>query len=245
MQTGADHRVFFKQTEADIVVPVLLVHVDDCTMITGSSARLINGFKIQMNRTNPLAVRYQDKLRPPIFLSQHLRYNFTDLKPSAVPNMDPSAPLSKSQSPTKLADIAWMKNIPYREAVGSLMYAAMGTRSDIHSSLLCQLKRQLSSQITLDGLTGKLRSESSGTFETQKLELVYGGEKRGLEGYVDAADGASLAQEHRRATSGFEFLVDGGAVHWSSKKQELVTLSTMEAGYVAATTHAAKEAIWI
>ena len=30
-----------------------------------------------------------------------------------------------------LADIAKMKNVPYREAVGSLMYAAMGTRPDI------------------------------------------------------------------------------------------------------------------
>ena len=76
---------------------------------------------------------------------------------------------------------------------------------------------------------------------TQKLELVYGGEKRGLEGYIDA-DGAS--QEHRRTISGYVFLVDGRAVSWSSKKQELVTLSTTEAEYVAA-THAAKEGVWL
>jgi hypothetical protein len=59
---------------------------------------------------------------------------------------------------------------------------------------------------------------------------VYGGEKRGLKEYVDA-DGA--LQEHRHAILGFVFLVDGGAVLWSSKKQELVTLSTTEAEYVA------------
>ena len=62
-----------------------------------------------------------------------------------------------------------------------------------------------------------------------------------LEGFVDA-DGAS--QDHRRAISGYVFMVDGGAVSWSSKKQELVTLSTTEAEYVAA-THAAKEAVWL
>jgi hypothetical protein len=39
-------------------------------------------------------------------------------------------------------------------------------------------------------------------------------------------------------------MVDRGAVSWSSKNQELVTLSTTEAEYVAA-THAAKEAMWM
>jgi hypothetical protein len=56
------------------------------------------------------------------------------------------------------------------------------------------------------------------------------------------ADGAS--QEHRRVISGSMILIDGGAVSWSSKKQELVTLSTTEAKFVA-TTHAAKEIIWL
>ena len=53
-----------------------------------------------------------------------------------------------------------------------------------------------------------------------------------------------VVQEHRHAISGNIFLMDGGAISWSSQKQELVTLSTAEAKYVAA-THAAKEAIWL
>ena len=76
---------------------------------------------------------------------------------------------------------------------------------------------------------------------TKTLELTYGGEQQGLEGYTDT-DGAT--QEHRRAMSGYIFLINGGAISWSSRKQELVTLSTAEAEYVAA-THAAKEAIWL
>jgi hypothetical protein len=39
-------------------------------------------------------------------------------------------------------------------------------------------------------------------------------------------------------------MVDGGVVSWMSKKQKIVTLSTMEAEYMAA-THAAKEAVWL
>ena len=186
----------------------------------------------------------RDLLNQTISLSQHayinsilLRFNFTDLKPSEVP-MDPSTPLTKAQSPTKLADIARMKNIPYREAVGSLMYAAMGTRPDI--AFAVSTVAQFSDNPgwahweAVKRIFRYLRG-------TQNLELVYGGERQGLVGYTDA-DGAS--QEHRWAISGFVFLVDGGAVTWSPKKQELVTLSTTEAEYVAA-THAAKEAIWI
>jgi len=76
---------------------------------------------------------------------------------------------------------------------------------------------------------------------TRDLALTYGRDRHNLLGYTDA-DGSS--QEHRHAISGHAFLIDGGAVSWSSKKQELVTLSTAEAEYVAA-MHAAKEAIWL
>ena len=41
------------------------------------------------------------------------------------------------------------------------------------------------------------------------------------------ADGAM--QEHRWAISGYVILIDGGAVSWCLKKQELVTLSTAKA----------------
>ncbi len=49
---------------------------------------------------------------------------------------------------------------------------------------------------------------------TKDMKLVYGDRKTNLEGFVDA-DRAS--QDHRRAISGYVFMVDGGAVSWSSK----------------------------
>ena len=76
---------------------------------------------------------------------------------------------------------------------------------------------------------------------TKDWKLVYGTTDNGLEGYTDA-DGSS--QEHRHVISGYVFLINGGAISWSSKKQELVTLSTAESKYVAA-TYAAKEALWL
>ena len=248
----ADHGVFYKKTGSNIII--LAVHVDDC-MVTGNSATRISKFKVKMNGkyklTNMgpaswlLGIKIsRDLANKTISLSQHAyieailtRFNFNDLKLSSIP-IDPSVPLSKSQSPSKLDDIAKMRNVPYHEAVGSLMYAAMGTRPDIAfaTSTVAQFSENLG-WVHWEAVKRIFRY----LLGSKRLELVYRGEKRGLVGYVDV-DGVS--QEHRRVISGYIFMVDGGAVSWSLKKQELVTLSTMEAKYVAQ-THAAKEAIWL
>ena len=61
------------------------------------------------------------------------------------------------------------------------------------------------------------------------------------EGFVDAD---SQMSDDRKAVSGFVFLIDGGAVSWSSRSQSLISLSTCESEYVAA-TEASKEGIWM
>ena len=75
----------------------------------------------------------------------------------------------------------------------------------------------------------------------RNLWLTYGETKRALEGYADA-DG-SMAED-RRAITGYTFLIDGGAMSWSSKRQEIVSLSTTESEYVTA-MHGMKEALWL
>jgi len=50
--------------------------------------------------------------------------------------------------------------------------------------------------------------------------------------------------EDRCAISGYAFIINSGAVSWSAKHQEIVSLSTTESEYVAA-THAAKEVLWL
>lgn len=248
----ADHGVFYKHEDDKVIL--LAVHVDDC-LITGNSKPFV-----AQNRDRIRAVYRLTDLGPvswllgikitrdleahTIALSQHsyieailTRFNFDDLKPVSTP-MAPNVHLSKSQSPESAADIARMHRVPYKEAVGSLMYAAMGTRPDIAFtvSTLAQFSQN-------PGWTHweAVKRVFRYLLGTKTLCLIYGGEQRGLEGFVDA-DGAT--QEHRRAITGYVFLVDGGAVSWALKKQELVTLSTAESEYVAA-THAAKEALWL
>ena len=49
--------------------------------------------------------------------------------------------------------------------------------------------------------------------------------------YVDADYGG--CKDTRRSTSGYVFMMAGGAVSWSSRRQTTVALSTVEAEYVA------------
>jgi hypothetical protein len=76
---------------------------------------------------------------------------------------------------------------------------------------------------------------------TKDLWLSFGHAKIDLAGYADA-DG-SMAKD-RHAISGYAFIVHGGAISWSAKCQDIISLSTTESEYVAV-THAAKEALWV
>ena len=65
--------------------------------------------------------------------------------------------------------------------------------------------------------------------------------EKALVSYTDT-DGSM--DEDCKAISGYAFLIDGSAISWSSKKQEIVLLSMTESEYVAA-THTTKEALWL
>ena len=76
----------------------------------------------------------------------------------------------------------------------------------------------------------------------KSLMLTFNGTWTGrLIRYIDV-DG--VTQEHHQAITGFAFVINGGAVLWGLKKQELVTLSIAEFKYITA-TYAVKEALWL
>ena len=152
--------------------------------------------------------------------------------------MDPAARLTSAQSPSTTEELAAMRNVPYHEAVGSLMYATLGTRPDI-----CYAVQTVSRFNNKPGLAHweavkRIFRYLSGT---KGLWLGYGGQVKELQGYADA-DGSM--NEDRKAISGYAFMINGGAVSWSAKRQEIISLSTTESEYIAA-TYAAKEALWL
>ena len=165
------------------------------------------------------------------------RFSLADMKAYSMP-MVPSAQYSKHNSPVSATDAARMCKVPYCKAIGSLMYASVVTRPNIMFavSTLSQFLENLG-EVHWE-VVKRVFCYLSGT---RNVALTYKGEQHDLLGYIDA-DGAS--QEHRQAISDHTFIIDGGMVSWSSQKQELVTLSTAEAEYIAA-MHAAKEGIWL
>ena len=131
-----------------------------------------------------------------------------------------------------------MQKVPYCEAIGLLNYCAITTPLDIafSVSLLAQFMEN-------PGRTywEAIKCVFFYLLGTKNWKLVYGTTDNRLEGFMDT-DGSS--EEHCHAISGYVFLINGGAISWSSKKQTLVTLSTAKSEYVAA-TYAAKEALWL
>jgi hypothetical protein len=130
-----------------------------------------------------------------------------------------------------------MHKMPYREAVGSLMYASIATHLNITFavSTLSQYLENLG-----EAHWETVKQVFRYLLGTCELTLTYERYSYDLIRFTNA-DG--LSQNHCHAISGYVFLIDGGADSWSSRKQELVTLSTAKAEYVAV-MHAAKETIW-
>ena len=131
-----------------------------------------------------------------------------------------------------------MRNIPYHEAAGSLMYASLGTHPGITYAIQTVSRYSHQPGLAHWEAVKRIFRYLKGT---KDLWLLYSGDSKELEGYVDA--NGDMA-EGRRTISGYAFMIHRGAVLWSTKRQETILLSTTESEYIAA-TYAAKEALWL
>lgn len=129
-------------------------------------------------------------------------------------------------------------NTLYKQIVGSLMYLTT-TRPDIMYSVSL-ISRYMENPTEMHLLAAKriLRYLQG----TRDLGLFYQKGEKGLFGFTDSDYAGD--QDDRRSTSGYVFMLGTAAVSWSSKKQPIVTLSTTEAEFIAATACAC-QAIWL
>ncbi|UYV65651.1 hypothetical protein LAZ67_3004955 [Cordylochernes scorpioides] len=134
-----------------------------------------------------------------------------------------------------------LENVPFREAIGSLMHLSCLTRPDI-TFALNKVSQKLAAPTKYDWEAVKrIFKYLVGT--TEYGIMYQKGHKVGvLESFSDADFAGD--PETRRSTSGVVCKLAGGAISWLSQKQRSVSLSTTEAELVAA-SNTAKEVIWL
>jgi hypothetical protein len=133
----------------------------------------------------------------------------------------------------------------YQSIVGSLMYAALGTRPDI-AYAVAALSRYNSRPLAVHLTAAKRVLRYLKATKAAKLCYTGGAGSSGtsaeLHGYTDADWAGDSAD--RKSQGGFVFAMGGAAISWQSRKQSLIALSTLEAEYVAC-SDAVREAKWL
>ncbi|CAA7062683.1 unnamed protein product [Microthlaspi erraticum] len=141
----------------------------------------------------------------------------------------------------KLAeDEEYMKSIPYSNAVGSIMYAMIGTRPDL-AYPVGVISRFMSSPVKDHWLGVKwVLRYIKGSLKTR---LCY--KRRSEFKIVSYCDSDYAADpDRRRSITGLVFTLGGNTITWKSGLQRVVALSTTESEYMSL-TEAVKEAVWL
>lgn len=244
----ADYSVFFNPKTGTIVA----LYVDD-VLVTGPSREEIQRIKkalserfkmtdlgpccyyLGMTVTRDRANRTL-RLGQSAYIERFLRqHGMWESKPQSTPMETSARPVPAEDGYTVSAEL--LKT--YQSAVGSLMYAMLGTRPDI--AFAVSVVSRYSSNPT-EAHYGMVKRIFRYLRATVHWHLTYKSSLQDLIGYTDS----DWAGDHgtRKSTSGYVFNLGSGAISWSSKRQATVALSTCEAEYVGQ-TQAAKEAIWL
>ncbi|KAK4695438.1 hypothetical protein P7C70_g8550, partial [Phenoliferia sp. Uapishka_3] len=149
--------------------------------------------------------------------------------------MEPGLQLQKSSDPV---DVILKKR--YLQAIGSLMYAMLGTRPDICHAV-GYLSRFSDNPKTehWNAIIHVLRY-LAGTLDYGIYYQSGDHATRGFSAYSDT-DWANCINTSR-STQGYVFLLSGGAISWSSKLQTRVSKSSTDAEYIGL-SNASSEAI--
>jgi hypothetical protein len=166
------------------------------------------------------------------------RFEMTEAHGAQMP-MDPNVRLDEQQPEQGGVPVG---PTHYQSIVGSLMYAALGTRPDI-AYAVAALSRYNSRPLTVHLTAAKrvLRYLKA----TKAAKLCYDAAHAGsgdLHGYTDSDWAGDSAD--RKSQGGFVFAMGGAAVSWQSRKQSLIALSTLEAEYIAC-SDAVRETKWL
>jgi hypothetical protein len=251
-RSNADPSVYSRISRSEVLY--VAIYVDDL-MIIGNDLKAIAKLKDELSRLFKmkdlgnihyiLGIKMTHTAEGSIIMSQtHYidailrQYNMEDARAAGAP-LNASVKLSKPMAEATIDEQRYMRNVPYLNVIGSLMYLAQATRPDIAYAV---------------GLLGRFASDPRPVhweaakhlmrylIGTRNYCLKYSKSNMPLYGYCDADWGNDT--DTRRSTTGYVFMLSNGAITWQSKRQQTVALSSTEAEYMAA-TQATKEATWL
>lgn len=243
---SSEHTLFVK-TNSEEKILIVSIYVDDL-IFTGNDEQLFEKFKNSMKQQFDMSdlgkMRYflgieVLQTEEGIFICQNKyakevleRFGMERSKPVHNP-MVPGNKLSKEGSGEAVDSTI------YKQMVGSLMYLT-ATRPDLMFAV-CLISRYMGrpTQLHLQAAKRILRYLKG----TTELGILYRrGTKEELFAFTDSDYAGDV--DDRKSTSGYVFKLGTGAISWSSKKQPVVTLSTTEAEFIAASSCAC-QAIWL
>lgn len=141
----------------------------------------------------------------------------------------------------KLDGLTLENNHEYRKIIGMLLYISTNSRPDISASVAI-LAQKVAQPRDVD-LKESLRIVKY-LIKTKDLSLIFGNDKS--QSYLQAFSDANWAEDrtHRKSMSGTLCQVFGASVSWSSRKQDVVAISTTESEYYAL-AETIREVIWL
>jgi hypothetical protein len=155
------------------------------------------------------------------------RFQLENCNPVATP-LDHSLSLVKAAPDSPRAD-----QTLYQELAGSLNHLAITSRPDISHAVskICQFNQDPT--ITHYYAARRILKYA---ISTKHFTVKFGGREFNnigykIDAYADADWGSNLPD--RKSTTGYIFIMFGGPISWTSRKQLTVALSTMEAEYMA------------
>ncbi|CAL2230985.1 unnamed protein product [Prunus armeniaca] len=249
---GQEHRyinehdkcVYYKECDGDCVI--LCLYVDDI-LLFGTNLKIVKDVKSYLSRKfvmKDLGEAYiilgmkLERTQAGFTLDQSSsiekmlkKFNYFTSNPVSTP-YDPSVSLKKNNGEP-------VSQLKYSQMIESLMYIANKTRADI-AYVVGRLSRYTHNPSRdhwndLERVFKYLRGSLD-------YSICYKGFPCVVEGYSDAnwiTDSSDV-----KSTSGYVFLLGGAAISWASKKQTIISRSTMESELIALDT-ACTEAEWI
>ena len=240
-----EHTLFIKKEEQGVLVVSL--YVDDL-IYTGNSEAMLAQFKVSMMEEFAMSDLGKMKFflgveviqdEEGIFINQQKYAEETLMKYGMQNCNSVRNPIVPGNKLTKAGAGEEVDATEFKQLVGSLRYLTARRPDLIYSVNLVSRYMERPNEQHLLAAKRILRYVQG----TPNYGILYkrGGEQK-VVGFVDSDYAGDV--DDRKSTSGFVFMMGGGAVSWASKKQPIVTLSTTEAEFVAA-AYGACQAVWM